>query len=191
MRRYVIVFVLFTLCTMMIHAESRGQFTFNIDFAGTHKISGSEFEGDAESELGLSPGLEFLFPLSDFFMLGFAGEYQFERGIDADWASSSAKFGFMPVYITSKIGFLPDEALNPEINLNIGYAFMYANDQYEGLGDVNGGLFYAIGGGLVLGDKLVANLLYRYQTGTLETAFTKKKYDITQTQMSLMLAWRM
>ncbi len=185
----VFIFIAIILVAAGLSCEvPRVQFNLGLDFPGDHELEHGSEKADFDSEFGLSPSLELLVPVNKQFHFGPGVEYQIERGVELEGNGDySPAFGFIPVYLTGKIGFIPEGPVIPELNIHLGYAFMHANDDYKGNWDLTGDIYFAIGGGILINQRLCIDMLYRYQQGSMERSFYSGHHSILVTQRQLTL----
>ncbi len=124
----------------------------------------SSEEGDMES--GFSFYFEFGKALNKNVGLGGGACYQLGRGIDEP-GFDKGEFNFIPVYGLLKIWF-PTPSVIPFGIVHVGYNFFLADDDLfnEDL-DRSGGLYWAIGGGVMFDNGVQIELLYSTHNGSL------------------------
>ncbi len=187
-----ILFAIIFIPIASLHAQV--QVNLGLDFPGEHKCSCNGNSDIYSSTTGVSSSLEAFFSIGRYVKLGPGLEYQFEREVkDDSYGDFEPKFRFVPLYLTTKIGLLTEGSFIPELNLHIGYNFIHSNFDYAGFSDVEGGLYFAAGGGIVIYDHFVLDLLYRYQQAYIESGYENCNYtkDVTQTQFTLQIGARL
>ncbi len=192
MKKIAIAFLLLiSMSCSFLAAQAKVQLNLGFDFPGKHKFSYHGDTAEYDTDFGISPALEVVFPVAQQIMLGLGAEYQVERGIDEDfYGDFSPKYGFIPFYGTAKVQLVPEGPIIPELCGHVGYSFMYANDDYKGNDTVEGGFYFAIGGGIAINNKFVINMLYRYQSGSISSSFYDETTEITQTQFTMQISAR-
>lgn len=137
-------------------------------------------------EFTIGPGLGISFEVTDDvganFSLGVGLEYQFPRRITEieGWkVTDDRQFNFAPVYILLKIH--PALVQNvPFGKIQVGYNVLYGGDKlYKFDRTLHGGLHYGFGGGLILGDDAVIEVLFCiYQgSGKIGRVITEEEYS--------------
>ncbi len=188
-----LVFIFSTTTMILYSVDPRVQFSLGLDFAGDHELDDGDHKADYDSESGISPSMELLFPTGSQFTFGLGVEYQIEREVELEGNGDfSPAFGFIPVYFTGKVGFLPEGPVIPELNIHLGYAFMHGNKDYKGDWDLYGNVYFAIGGGILINQRICIDMLYKFQQGSIEGDYYGHHHSIivTQTQFALQLSAR-
>ncbi len=142
------------------------------DLGGTGEIDvtvSNDFASASESEEGdIESGFSIYFELGKAINknigLGGGASYGLGRGIDEE--GEEGEFNFIPVYGLLKIWF-PTPSVVPFGIVHVGYNFFFADDDFKGDLDTGGGLYWAIGGGIMFDNGVQLELLYATHNGTL------------------------
>ncbi|PKN79907.1 MAG: hypothetical protein CVU48_03790 [Candidatus Cloacimonetes bacterium HGW-Cloacimonetes-1] len=164
------------------------QVNLGIDLPGSHDRENASGKTSWDTLMGVTPSFEILMN-SGVFMSGAGVEIQIPRRVDID--GSKSDFGFIPLYLAGRIQLPLGYQFVPEIAVNMGYNFMYANDDYKNNSDLTGGFYWALGGGVSHG-KGVFQLLYKVNHATEEktTGSTTTNTDITNSQFCFNMGYR-
>lgn len=168
------------------NAFAGGAVKLGIDFEGDHDVSydGSTASFDAKS--GVSFSGELLAPMNPYVDFGGGITFQFPRELDG-WED---EFNFIPIYGLIRVKS-PSGDIAPYFTGQIGYNFLLANSAYKtwyGVeGDVDGGLYYGLGGGIIIHDRFVVELLYTVNNG--EITFPDATFDVEYTKFTLNLGF--
>ena len=138
-----------------------------IDFPGDGDISDSGYSVTADIDAGVGIGFDVLFDSAEMFDIGIGFIYQFPRSVEDD----AGKANFMPIYLVGK-GYFTDEnqQVRPYLYGHLGYNFFFGDDDFTGSADLEGGLYYSVGLGLLFNNKFLieAGLL------TFDEAYTRE-----------------
>jgi hypothetical protein len=145
-------------------------------FKGTYDIFGqTELKegngaGEADVQNGFALSLELGKTILEKMGLGVGATYQFPREYD-EKGTGEAKFNFIPFYGLLK--FWTDAAgLFPFGMIQIGYNLLLGNDAFKNYSggessDLTGGLYWGLGGGIILLNGIQLELLYSENNGSL------------------------
>ncbi|MBN2040254.1 MAG: hypothetical protein JW864_09450 [Spirochaetes bacterium] len=154
-------------------------------FKGGYDMTGNaeieNVESDIESSYCVS--FEFLSMMGQGFGLGVGAIYQFARGIDESGLENS-EFQFIPLYGLIKF-FIPTTYLAPFGILHVGYNFFLGNDEFKGDSDLEGGLYWGVGGGIMLSNGLQFELLYSVDNGKIINDDSDAEMDVKYTKITL------
>jgi hypothetical protein len=191
------------------------QATMGMDTGGEHKLSEDGFNQTFDVKSGFSPSLE-AFVKNGNVLYGIGAEYQLSREVDLSEYDSEAKpkFGYTPVYALVKFQLPLMLSFKIEALGHIGYNLFRYDDDYaedyeysdsyyyekETFKSV-GGLYYAYGAGVVLGDRIVVQALvknnksaldwdYQYQSIWGDMEFESGTMEIENTQFQLSAGFR-
>ena len=103
MRKLLIVVAL-GLFAMGLCAEEAFKFGVSYDFPGPQTFKSGAVSRTYQSRYGVSFTLEYLWRLSDVYLLGGGAEWQIPRRLD-DRAFEHALFDFLPLYISNHFQF--------------------------------------------------------------------------------------
>lgn len=149
---------------------------------------------DMDAKNGFSLSAEFASLINDNFGLGAGVTYQLSRAIDEDFADSGQsvdpKFNFIPIYALAKF-IAPAQSLNLFASIHLGYNFFSVNGDmkdvfayyYAPEPTTKGGLYWGLGGGMILDNGLQFELLYSVNrgkiTGSGYDSYYMETYDAT------------
>lgn len=140
-------------------------------------FSASDSDSDSiDIKGGFFAGIELGTFLNDNIAVGGGAVYQFARGIDEDTGDADPKFNFLPFYGMLKFVF-PSDSVIPFGTVQVGYNLFFGNDDFKGDGDLSGGLYWGIGGGIMLDNGIQIQLLYSQNRGKMEEEGTEPLYD--------------
>lgn len=143
------------------------------DLGGKWKMTvlGVSAEGDTENSFGLS--FEVAETLNPNFTFGAGLEYQLQRKltkIEGETIEGNPLFNFVPIYVLLKVHPAPSDS-TPFGKIQLGYNILYkGNDDYSAGATLSGGLHYAIGGGLIIKNSTIIEILYSVYKGTVEVS---------------------
>lgn len=170
MKKMMVVLILMALVLFSFNVFAQAQSSWSVkaglDFASTIEIGSS----DHDSEMGYSLIGEFKMPYRKNWNVGAGLAYQLDR----EQEDNNVDFGFTPLY-----GLAEYRMQNSPLYFvgHLGYASMrYDDDAY----DTSGGLYYAVGGGMDLGQRYEAEVLYTNNSGELEMGNTQDDVDYSK-----------
>jgi len=197
-----LVFAMFLVFSMTsLFAQLTFQGNLGIDFPGVQKYESDGYDSDADTNLGISPSFEVLYPAMPNLLVGGGLEYQILRGYDESGEGDPA-YGFIPIFLSGKYAIPMEAQITPEILLQFGYNFLTANDDLKGDGDLSGGIYFGIGAGIVHPMGFTADIMYRMSKGGTEgdeeiyDPWNDEWYtysydtDVTQGNLTLRLGYR-
>lgn len=168
MKRRWVVISLFILLFTVNDVFAGGTFKFGLDSEGRHKVSGYGASGTEDVEAGVSLSAEFFGPVANVLDLGGGITLQSPRS-QTDYEGD---FGFIPFYFAMRARFL-DRDTTPYFIGQLGYNFFYGDSDYKGTGiyeaDLDGGLYWGLGGGVIIQKHFLIELLYTENNGTAST----------------------
>jgi hypothetical protein len=142
-----------------------GTVKLGIDLAGDHEVSGYGLSGSDDVETGFSLTGELFGKVSNIFDIGGGVTIQIPRSQE-DFAGD---FYFIPLYgmIRARI---ETETVTPYFIGQLGYNFFDGDSDYKGYGileaDLEGGLYYGLGAGIIIGKHFLIEALYSVNNGT-------------------------
>jgi hypothetical protein len=142
-----------------------GTVKLGIDLAGDHEVSGYGLSGSTDVETGFSLTGELFGKVSDIFDIGGGLTLQIPRSQE----DFQGDFYFIPLYgmIRARI---ETETVTPYFIGQLGYNFFGGDSDYKGSGiyeaDLEGGLYYGIGAGIIIGKHFLIEALYSVNNGT-------------------------
>lgn len=154
MKRLMVVLIVMALMlfsfNVFAQAQSSWSFKAGIDFGSTIDVGGNEYD----SEMGYSLIGELKMPYRQNWNLGAGLAYQLNRKEE----TNDSDFGFTPFY------GLAEYRMQDSPLYFLGH-LGYASFRYDNANDTSGGLYYALGGGMDLGQKYEAEVLYSNNSG--------------------------
>lgn len=170
-------------------AQLRVQAVMGMDTSGNHEISVNSDSQDFDVKTGYSPSIE-AFAVNGNVLYGVGAEYQLDREIDLEdnyydkEEGLSPKFGFTPIYALVKLQLPLAQAFKIEALGHVGYNLFRYNDDYAEDGEYSegsyygsvkckaeGGLYYAYGAGVVLGEKIVVQMLVKTNKASMDVNY--------------------
>ena len=123
--------------------------------------------------------------INEMFGLGGGTAFQFKRAFDEPGAKQ--EFQFIPVYALFKILFDAGPVF-PYGIVHIGYNFLFGNDEFKTVPgytwsgdpiimDLKGGLYWGIGGGLMLSNRIQFEIFYSQNNGKATVTKTNTYWD--------------
>jgi len=142
----------------------------NIDLPGKFSMSGNGVTLNGDTATGFGLGMECLAPVYEKLKAGIGLQYLLGRkvtSLEGRTMSDNNAFGHVPLYGTLQYSFsLPANPYIPSLNMgygkvNLGYSMAYyGNDDFKGTTTMNGGLYWGIGAGTIINDKIVFEIMY-------------------------------
>lgn len=155
-----IMLVLATFITTNM-AFAGGVLKFGIDFSGDHELSGAGQSMSFDNETGISFSGEIFASINPNFDLGGGLTYQVPRSVE----DYEGEFNFVPIYGMMRFKSSA-EKVAPYGIVQLGYNILFDGDSsYKGPADLDGGLYYGIGGGIILNKHFLIELLYSVNQG--------------------------
>lgn len=163
--------------------DIRGLVKAGIDFNGEQEMSSSGSSASIDVESGLSIAGEAFTELNESLEIGGGAIYQLGRKLDG----YSDEFSFMPLYgmIRFKGNIDPVVAFG---TAQLGYNLFFGNSDYKSGGDLEGGMYFGIGGGVIFQNNILVELLYSKNNG--EVSFDGQSVDIENSQFTINLGYR-
>ena len=169
MKKTVIILTISTLLVITTvnnsYAGFGGAIKIGVDLAGDHEVSGLGLTGSEDVEMGLSLSGEIFGTIGNNFDLGGGMTFQFPRSQE----DFQGDFSFLPIYGMARWRS-SSEKFAPYAIGQLGYNFFFGDDDYKGTGvfaaDLDGGLYYGIGGGFIIYKHFQIEALYSVNNGT-------------------------
>jgi len=173
------LFFLFTVN----YAFAGATFKLGFDTSGDHEVSVLGVTASEDVEDSISASFEGVGFINDNVGIGGGVTYQFPRSQDR----FKGDFYFIPVYGLIKIRSASKKAAPYGIG-QIGYNIIFEGDNdYKGTGiyaaDLDGGLYYGIGAGVIISEKFQIEVLYSVNNGTATILGTE--FDIEYSKVTL------
>jgi hypothetical protein len=145
-----------------------GALKFGLDSEGRHKVSGYGLSGTEDVEAGASLSAEFYAPVANVIDLGGGFTLQSPRS-QKDY---DGDFSFIPFYFAMRTRFL-NRPTTPYLIGQLGYNLFLGDSDYKGTGvyeaDLDGGLYWGLGGGVIIQKHFLVELLYTENNGSATT----------------------
>ncbi len=142
-----------------------------LDLEGTINAPVPGVIREADVDPSASVGLEIEKKFSKVFSLGWGIQFVPKRKLDIE---NEGSFGFVPLYLCTLINLSESDAIKPGISLNIGYNITHYGDYNIGdKVDLEGGMYFGIGGRLTFGDFIFLEGMYRNFGGSLKHKSTE------------------
>ena len=138
------------------------QIGMGLDVAGNHHLTGNTNSHNSDVDTGLSPCIEIMAQDTSI-LYGFGAEYQIQRKVE--FRNNPGKIGFIPLYGVARYQIPINSGVKPELIGQVGYNFITADNEYKAGATLNGGIYWGLGGGLVI-DRFVGQLLFKTNYGT-------------------------
>jgi hypothetical protein len=158
---WLIAFAILMALVPAHYALAGGALKLGLDFSGDHEFS---YSGDSENfdvETGLSFAGEFYAALNRNVDLGAGIILQMPRSLE-DYTGT---FNFIPLYGVMRLK-LDNQGATPYFIGQLGYSLFFGDSDYKGSADLEGGLYYGIGGGVIINQNILIELLYAVSRGT-------------------------
>jgi hypothetical protein len=173
---------LFILLFTVSNVFAGGAFKFGLDSEGRHKVSGYGLSGTEDVEASVSLAAEFFGPIGNALDLGGGFSLQSPRS-QKDYEGD---FSFFPVYFAMRVRLL-DRDTTPYFIGQLGYNFFFGDTDYKGTGmyaaDLDGGLYYGLGGGVIIQKNFLVELLYTENNGSASTV--GYDFDVQYSKLTL------
>ena len=139
------------------------------DMVGRTELKGGDGAGEADVKNGFALSLELGKAILEKMGLGLGATYQFPRELNES-GSGNAKFNFIPFY--GLVKFWTEAAgLFPFGMVQIGYNLLLGNDEFKNYSGessaLSGGLYWGLGGGVILIGGVQLELLYSVNNGSI------------------------
>lgn len=163
-----------------------GTVKFGLDFSGDHEISGYGLSGSEDVETGFSLTGELFGKVGDIFDFGGGVTLQIPRSQE----DFEGDFYFIPLYgmIRARI---ETETVTPYFIGQLGYNFFEGDSDYKGYGiyeaDLEGGLYYGLGAGIIFQKHFLIEALYSVNNGTGE--IFGYEFDIEYSKITLNIGY--
>ena len=155
-----------------------GTIKLGVDLAGDHDVSAP---GDSESydvDTGVSLSGELFGKIGNNFDIGVGITYQFPRSIE----DFEGDFNFIPIYFMIRAR-IETENIAPYFIGQLGYNFYEGEDEYKGTLDLEGGLYYGLGVGVIIKKPFIIEAIFSVNNGTAEGS--NIEYDVEYSKVTL------
>mgnify|MGYP006432922541 CR=1 FL=1 len=154
MKKIMVILVVMAMFLFSFNVFAQAQSSWSvkagIDFGSELEVDGN----DHNSEMGYSLIGEYKMPYRQNWNLGAGLAYQLDR----EEETNNSNFGFTPFY------GLAEYRMQASPLYFLGH-LGYASFRYDEATDTSGGLYYALGGGMDLGQRYEAEVLYTSNSG--------------------------
>ena len=162
-------------------------FKGTFDILGQTELNDGDGAKKADVKNGFAISLEMGKEILEKIGVGVGATYQFPRELD-EQGSGNAKFNFIPFY--GLVKFWTDAAgLFPFGMVQIGYNLLLGNSEFKKYtnqsSDFGGGLYWGLGGGVILIEGIQLELLYSVNHGSLKSKESIFNNDIKYSKVSL------
>lgn len=161
-------------------AFAGGAVKLGVDFNNDHEISGYGGSASMDVDPMISFTGEFYAGISSNLDIGGGLTLQLPR--TAEFMGLEGEFYFLPIYGAMRFKSA-SESVAPYGILQLGYNFFDGNDAYKGSADLDGGIYYGVGGGLIIKKHFLIELLYSVNNG--EVSEMGYSFDIENSQITL------
>jgi hypothetical protein len=168
------------------NAFAGGAISFGIDFPGDHEVSGSGLSVSEDVDTGISLSAELFGTIGDNLDIGGGATWQFPRSLN----DFQGDFYFISYYGMARYRY-KSEKVTPYITGQLGYNWFRGDSDYKGPfgGNLDGGLYYGLGGGVIINKHFQIGLLYSVNNGTAEILGTGRDFDIEYSKLTLLLGY--
>ena len=181
-----VLVVLFTAHITFAEGGFGGTFKLGIDFPGDHEVSGYGLSGTEDVDTGVSLSGELFANVAKNFDIGGGITVQIPRS-QKDFEGD---FYFIPLYGALRVRF-DTENVTPYFIGQIGYNFFDGDSNYKGYGmyeaDLDGGLYWGLGGGIIFNKHFMIELLYSVNNGT--GTILGYEFDIEYSKVTLNIGY--
>lgn len=170
---------------------------FDLMGEGDLEISDYDYDDSGDVDSSFSLGAEAYGNFGQF-LAGGGAVYLFPRKLE----DSDGKISLLPVYGAFNIPF-QQTGFTPFITGQIGYNFFFIDSKLEDdldylIGDecdytTEGGLYWALGGGIILDNNIQFEIIYSYSSAALEienSAGDSVTMDLTYTKVTASIGYR-
>jgi len=205
----VLLAVTFFAGALVSSAQAQGLPKAGLTIKGGLDVMGNlELELDGEStdgdmKTGINLGAEYIFPLSDMIGIGPGAAYMLPRGVDEDDAVDG-KLSFLPVYGVLNICLKSGGEITPFIVGQIGYSFGFMDSTMkddlesgieEEIGEevaleMEGGLYWGIGGGILLSNNIQIELVYNVNNGKITSDDVDGEIDVEYSKITVTVGYK-
>ncbi|MFW6266892.1 MAG: outer membrane beta-barrel protein [Halanaerobium sp.] len=155
MKKIMVILVVMAMFLFSFNVFAQAQSSWSVkaglDFGSELEVDGVD---DFDTEMGYSLIGEYKMPYRENWNLGAGLAYQLDR----EEETNESDFGFTPFY------GLAEYRMQDSPFYFLGH-LGYASFRYDEADDTSGGLYYALGGGMDLGQSYEAEVLYTNNSG--------------------------
>jgi hypothetical protein len=188
MKTKVILLLLSVLVALFTvnNAFAGGAIAFGIDFLGDHEVSSSGISVSEDVDTGISLFAELYGTIDDNFDIGGGATWQYPRSLE----DFHGDFYFISYYGMVRSRF-KSEKVTPYITGQLGYNWFRGDSDYKGPfgGNLDGGFYYGLGGGIIINKHFQIGLLYSVNNGTADILGTGTDFDIEYSKLTLLFGY--
>jgi len=155
-----------------------GTLKLGVDFDGDHEVSGYGLSGTEQVDTGVSFSGELFTKIGYNLDLGGGITVQIPRSQE----NFEGDFYFIPIYGAIRTRFETGNVA-PYFIGQLGYNFFDGDSDYKGYADLEGGLYWGLGGGVIINQHFLIELLYSVNNGTAEVF--GYEFDIEYSKVTL------
>jgi len=163
-----------------------GTVKFGVDFEGDHEVSGYGLSATEDVDTSVSFSAELFAEIAYNIDLGGGITFQLPRS-QQDYEGD---FYFIPVYGAMRVRFDTANA-TPYLIGQIGYNYFDGDSDYKGYGpyeaDLEGGLYWGLGGGVIINKHFLIELLYSVNNGKVKDY--GYEFDIEYSKVTLNIGY--
>lgn len=175
------LFVIFTVNNTFADGIG-GAFKFGFDMEGDHEVSGYGLSWKEDVDQSFSLSAELFAKIGYNLDIGGGIIYQIPRS----QKYFEGDFYFIPIYGAMRVRFETGNVA-PYLIGQAGYNFFDGDSDYKGYGiyeaDLEGGLYWGLGGGVIINKHFLIELLYSVNNGTVEEL--GYEFDIEYSKVTL------
>jgi len=187
MRKRLRVFVLsaFLVLPLGARALAQGNLRIAFDMAGDHEYSSGPWSLTEDIETGVSAALELATQDTRDAQVGVGIEYQVPRELSDH---PDREFNFIPLYFYAKM-YGRSGGSTAFLLGRFGYNLYEGNSDYKGSADLEGGLYYSVGVGLIASGTAEIELTYVVNTGIRDYGTTDVDVEYSRVSFGVSVAF--
>ncbi len=187
MNKAILALILLSVSSLLV-AVAHCQMGVGIDYPGRQNYLD---ESEVDTAMGLAFSAELLGEFDPQVLIGLGIELQMERSID-EMRLEDARFSFIPFYLSGKFALLRNGVLKPELLMHFGYNLLNGNHEFKDKHMLDGGLYYALGAGLVHQSGMTMDIMYRvfHGNGSIHYNDMHTDEDIKQRNFTYRIGYR-
>lgn len=174
--------VVFFSANLTTAAGIGGAVKLGVDFSGDHEVSGLGLSGTEDVDTGFSVSGELFAKIGNMLDIGGGTTFQIPRS-QKDYPGD---FYFIPFYGAVRVRF-ENETITPYFIGQVGYNLFGGDSDYTGTGiyegDLEGGLYWGLGGGVLIKKHFLIEALYSVNYGTVEVL--GNEFDVEYSKVTI------
>ena len=175
----------FLAISTMNNAFAGAAIKIGTDLVGDHEISGEGVNDSEDVDIGISMSGEIFRSIGDKIDIGGGITYQFPRSL----SDYDGDFNFVPLYGMARLKILEGKKVTPYVVGQLGYSFYFGDSDYEGSADLEGDIYYAIGGGAIFDSGILLEVLYSVSSGTYDVSEFNVELDIEYSVITIAVGY--